>query len=233
MRTGMASTTGTSIAQGNSEKATRAIARVTVTPPAAAKRWFCPSRAANAAWPTSPRVIATTPGPRTPPVIPCNASANATTGKLGQRRKIKVLKAMSTTQVAISSRFARTTSRSSPPGYLTDQAGDAADAEDKPDVFGSPLMSREVGGGDRSKGRLHAGQKEVEPAQSKQALPRRCTGLLRGQGFDDAHSSSRSNSTWPATAVVSVLASAPIPAYRANGVSDGELGTQFFWGRNV
>src|SRR6516162_11276664 len=73
----MASTTGTNIAQGDSEYAMRAIVRVTATPPAAAKRWFCPNRSAKLAWPTSPREIATTAGPRTPPVMPCNTSARA------------------------------------------------------------------------------------------------------------------------------------------------------------
>ena len=113
---GTASAAGTNIAQGDWEYAMRAIVRVTATPPAAAKRWFCPSRSGNRAWPTNPRVIATTAGPGTPPVIPCSTCARATSGKLGQRRKIRTLKATVTTQVATSSRFARTASTRAPPG---------------------------------------------------------------------------------------------------------------------
>ena len=54
--------------------------------------------------------------------------------------------------------------------HLANQAGGAADGQGKPDVFGCPPMYRQVGGGNRPKGGLHAGQKEVEPAQGKQAL---------------------------------------------------------------
>src|SRR5215831_180437 len=41
------------------------------TPPAAEKRWLRPSRSARRERPTSPRVMATTVGPSTPPVSPC------------------------------------------------------------------------------------------------------------------------------------------------------------------
>jgi hypothetical protein len=65
--------------------------------------------------PTSPKVIATTSGPSTPPVIPCT-SARAANRKLAQWRKIRTLEATVTTPVATSSRFVRSASTSAPPG---------------------------------------------------------------------------------------------------------------------
>src|SRR6516164_9953898 len=72
-------------------------------------------------------------------------------------------------------------------GHLTYQTGDAGYAEDKSDVLGGPLLGRQVGCGNGSKGGLHTGQKEVQPAQGKQALPRRCSGLLQGPRLSDTH----------------------------------------------
>jgi hypothetical protein len=59
---------------------------------------------------------------------------------------------------------------------LADQARDASRAEDEPDVLGCPRLCRQVGGRNRTKPGLQAGQKEVEPVQGKLAAPRRCGG---------------------------------------------------------
>ena len=48
-------------------------------------------------------------------------------------------------------------------------------------------MYRQVGSGNRSKGGLHAGQKEVEQTQRKQALLRRCSELCDGPRLSDTH----------------------------------------------
>jgi len=71
--------------------------------------------------------------------------------------------------------------------HLAKQTGGAAYGQSKPDVFGCPPMYRQVGGGNRSKGGLHAGQKEVEPAQRKQALLRRRRRFADGPRRNDAH----------------------------------------------
>jgi hypothetical protein len=48
-------------------------------------------------------------------------------------------------------------------------------------------MYSQVGGGNRSKGGLHAGPKEVEPAQGKQTLLRRRSRFPQGARLNDTH----------------------------------------------
>jgi hypothetical protein len=71
--------------------------------------------------------------------------------------------------------------------HLTKQTGGAANAQDKSDVLGGPPLGRQVGGGNRSKGGLHTGQKEVEPAQGKQTLLRRRSRFPQGPRLNDTH----------------------------------------------
>ena len=54
--------------------------------------------------------------------------------------------------------------------HLTNQTHDAPYAQDKPDIFGGPPLEHQVSRGDRPKGGLHTGQKEVEPTQREQAV---------------------------------------------------------------
>src|SRR6516165_2888754 len=159
MSTGVAGATGTKIAQGESAYATRAIVRVTATPPAAAKRWFCPSLSGNATWPTSPRVIATTPGPRTPPVIPCNGDRH----EAGPKAEYQGAQCDRNDTDRDQESFGPHRVQKFTAGHLANQTGDTAYAEHKTNVLSCPLLSRKVGGGNWSKSALHASQEEVEP----------------------------------------------------------------------
>jgi len=125
-----------------------AIVRVTTTPPAAAKRWFCPSRSANLAWPTSPREIATTGDQRE--AGPKAEDQGAQGDGHHTDRDQQSFRSHGVYELAA--------------GYLTYQTGDAAYAKDKSDVLGRPLPRRQISGGNGSKGSLHTGQKEVQPA---------------------------------------------------------------------
>jgi hypothetical protein len=108
--------------------------------------------------------MATTAGPSTPLVIPCNASAKATSGKLGQRRRITTLKADSHHTSRDQQSFRPHRVHELAARDLTDKARGAAYGENKPDVFGGPALQGQIGCGDRAKGGLHIGRKKVERA---------------------------------------------------------------------
>jgi len=71
--------------------------------------------------------------------------------------------------------------------HLTNQTSGPAYGEGKPYVFGGPSLNCPAGGSNRSKGGLHAGQKEVKPAQGKQTLLRRRSGFPQGPRLDGTH----------------------------------------------
>src|SRR5215831_3681047 len=89
---------------------------VTVKAPAEAKRWLRPNLSARAAWPTRPRLIAATAGPRTPPVSPCNTKAAKTTGRIGHSAITSALTATMMAPSARRNRLERLESSNSPPG---------------------------------------------------------------------------------------------------------------------
>src|ERR1700736_4470051 len=140
-------------------------------PPIAAKRWFRPRRSGNPSFPTRPRLIAATAGPRNPPVIPRSTSAMSTgvkrpkrqdQGRTGNRRDPKrdqwPLRPDHVEQF--------------PARYLDQQSGKAADGQDQPYFYFCPTSPRQIQGDKRPASGQYPREKQVQPVQTAQALLR-------------------------------------------------------------
>ena len=87
-----------------------------------------PKPFASAAWPTNPRVMATTAGPRTPPVIPCNTSARVDNREAGPKAEDQDTRGDDYHTDRDQQAFRSHSINKLAPWHLTDQTGNAADA---------------------------------------------------------------------------------------------------------
>ena len=84
--------------------------------PMAAKRALRPKRGPTAAWPTSPRVMAATAGPRTELAATCSSFAATIVANTGATAIISALRPMPMTASAAARCLERAQSTSQPPG---------------------------------------------------------------------------------------------------------------------
>ena len=119
-----------------------AMLSVTATPPAAANRWFSPSRSDNRAWPTNPRVIATTPGPSTPPCDPLQHFGESDQREVGPKAEDQNTRDDGDYAGRDQQSFRPHSIDEPASRHLTNQPRSAPYGEGKPDVFGCPLLYR-------------------------------------------------------------------------------------------
>ena len=130
-----------------------------------------PRRSGNPSFPTKPRLIAATAGPRNPPVIPRSTSAMSTGVKLGQSARIRAAQAIVATPSATSGRFDLTTSSSSPPGTWINNPVRPLTVRTNPFYF-CPTSPRQIQGDKRPESGQYPRENQVQPVQTAQALLR-------------------------------------------------------------
>src|SRR5215471_2489213 len=105
---------------------------------------------ASASFPTSPRLMAATAGPRMLPAVPWMTAAAKTDGKSGRSPKINSAKVTAAVPIPTSVRF-----------DLPMSAGEPADGQDKSDVCRGPPTIQETARNKRSKTHEQGREKEV------------------------------------------------------------------------
>src|SRR4249919_2738693 len=140
--------------------------------PSDRKRTLRPSLMLNKAWPTRPRLIATSVGPSNELAIACSTLAATTTLKIGHNASKRALALIDATAKVASRRLAGTRSTSAPPG-ICNARRDRPDRQNETDVELRPRHRCQIGGNERPPPRLNIGDEKRKPIETAKAALRR------------------------------------------------------------